>query len=186
MVEERIGLRYARSIYGLAKEKGLVKETLADMQMLAETSKGSRELLAVLRSPIISGDAKHNVLTKLFGAHFTSAISPLLVDILVRKGREQYLAAVAHGFVAIYDEENKVKRGVLKTATPLNAASLAQIQSTMEARTGEKFEMVVEIDPTLIGGFTLKVGDTLFDGSISSSLRTMSQEFKKNMYIKAF
>lgn len=186
MVEERIGLRYARSIYGLAKEKGLLTQTLTDMQMMAETCKGSQELTAVLRSPIINGDAKHAVMTKLFGSRYTSPMSQMLVDILVRKGREQYLLAVAKGFVALYDEENKVLRGVLKTATPLSDATLAQIKASMETRTGEKFEMAVEIDPTLIGGFTLQVGDKLFDGSVSGSLRTMAQEFKKNTYIRHF
>jgi len=186
MVEDRIGYRYAKSIYDLAKEKGMTADALVDMQLISETCKGSRDLLVMLKSPVVPSDAKQAVLRKVFDAHFKSALSRLLMDILVRKGREQYLDAVAAGFIQIHDEEHKVLRGKLTSAFALSAAQINSIRDQMQARTGETFEMEVVVDTALIGGFTLQVGDKFFDGSIASSLQDMTKEFKKNPYIKLF
>lgn len=186
MVEDRIGYRYAKSIYDIAAEKGQIASAKEDMMLIADTCKSSRDLVLMLRSPLIHSDDKRAVLTKVFAGKFQSEITPLLMDILVRKGREQYIESVAKSFILQYDVANKVLRGKLTTAVEPTAAQIAQIKSIMEAETGESFEMIVEVDAKLLGGFILQIGDRRFDGSVASSLRTLKQEFSKNIYIKQY
>ncbi|MEL6191863.1 MAG: ATP synthase F1 subunit delta [Bacteroidota bacterium] len=176
MVEDRIGYKYAKSIYSLAEEKKALKDVHADMQLLQETISESRELRNFLESPIIKTEAKEEVLTKIFGKEFKSEISTTLLQLLVRKGREAFLPHVASSFLDMYDKAHKIIRGVLTSAQKIPAAMLKKIVKAVEDKTGGKFEVSTEVNPDLIGGFTLKIDDQLFDGSVSSSIRRLKQD----------
>jgi F-type H+-transporting ATPase subunit delta len=86
----------------------------------------------------------------------------------------------------LYDRDKHIQRGKLISAQPMSDEQIAAIKKEVEKETGDTFEMDVEVDPELIGGFVLHIGDRLFDGSVASSLRKLKQDFKKNTYIKQF
>ena len=73
----------------------------------------------------------------------------------------------------------ELKGARLVSAHKLSSKEEKAIQTAMEEKIGKKLELTVEVDPELIGGFVLKVGDKLFDGSVSSSLRRIKQELTK-------
>lgn len=178
MVEDRIGLRYAKSIFELAQEKKVLEEVKADMDMIHTACKESREFSGFLKSPLIYATKKQAVLDLVFGKRYKSDFSKQLVEIIVRKGREMYLENVASSFIALYDEANKIVRGVLTTATALSKANRENIKKAIEAQTGASFEVEEKVNPELIGGFTLKIGDQLFDGSVANSIRRIKQSFQ--------
>ena len=179
MVEDRIGYRYAKSVFGLAEEKKMLDKVQADMETISAVCKASPDLVAMLNSPLISMGKKENIVTAVFEKLFTSELAPLLTQMLVRKGREMYLPHVANSFIQLYDESKGVERGTLVSAHKLSSKEEKAIQAAMEEKIGKKLELTVEVDPELIGGFVLKVGDKLFDGSVSSSLRRIKQELTK-------
>ncbi|MDP5170270.1 MAG: ATP synthase F1 subunit delta [Bacteroidia bacterium] len=176
MVEDRIGYRYAKSAFSLAQEHNELEAAKADMQMLHDLFAQSAEFRSMLQSPIIQGAKKQAVLDLIFKGKFETKVVEHLIRIIVSKGREPFLQNVASAFLDMYDEATGVLRGVLTSAVALPAATIAQIKASMESTTGKTFEMTTEVNPELIGGFTLKVGDSLFDGSMSSSLRRLKQE----------
>ena len=176
MVEDRIGYRYAKSAFSLAQEQKELDPAHADMKMIHDLCVDSRDFVGMLESPIIAREKKQEVLDKIFAGKYQTKMIPLLVQIIVQKGRESFLPNVAEAFLDMYDEAKGILRGVLTSATELPAATVAEIKSTMEKTSGKTFEMTTEIDPELLGGFRLKVGDKLFDGSVASSLRRLKQE----------
>ncbi|MEM6260884.1 MAG: ATP synthase F1 subunit delta [Bacteroidota bacterium] len=186
MVEDRIGYRYAKSIFGLAKEKDLLEEVRDDMQMVHDLNKTSRDFASMLKSPVIPPAKKKAVVEQLFKGKFKSQMSEYLVDIVLRKGREQYLGYISKSFLDLYDIEKHIRRGKLTSAVPLDAAQVEKIKSAVESQTGDSFEVEVEVDPALIGGFVLQVGDRLFDGSVASSLQQLKQEFSKNTFVRTY
>lgn len=179
MVEDRIGYRYAKSAFALAEEKNIVEETREDMGMIANVISSNREFAAFLKSPLISSSKKLTIVNEIFGGNYKSELAEMLVQLVVRKGREMYLPQVAESFLRLYDEAKKILRGVLTSAVPLSSDQMKKIKASMEEKSGKTFEMESEVNPELIGGFVLKVGDTLFDGSVASSLRKLNQEFSK-------
>lgn len=176
MVEDRIGYRYAKSAFSLAQEQKDLDNTHSDMKMISDLCQENHEFVAMLQSPIINGTKKQEVLNLIFKGKFETKLVPLLVEMIVRKGREAFLPHVAHSFMEMYDEVKGILRGVLTSAVELPKATIAEIKANLEKSSGKAFEFTTEIDPELIGGFTLKVGDTLFDGSIEASLRRLKQE----------
>lgn len=176
MVEDRIGYRYAKSAFSLAQEQKDLESVHTDMKMISDLCQESTEFVGMLESPIIGGSKKQEVLNLIFKGKFKTKLVPLLIEMIVRKGREAFLPNVAHSFMDMYDETKGIVRGVLTSAVKLPAATIAEIKANLEKSSGKSFEFTTEVNPDLIGGFSLKVGDTLFDGSIEASLRRLKQE----------
>lgn len=186
MIEDRIGYRYAKSIFDLAKEKNLLDEVKEDMSVIHEISEGSREFRVMLSSPLINVTKKEAILRSVFRDSLKSEFTKQLVNIIVRKGRERYLDNAAKSFLELYDRDKHILRGKLISAKPLSDEQVVAIRKQVEKETGDSFEMETEIDPELIGGFVLKIGDKIFDGSIASSLRKLQQDLTNKTYIKQF
>lgn len=177
MVEDRIGYRYAKSVYDLAAERKELEPVREDMMVISETLEGSYDLRGLMDSPLIKESKKQAILDLVFGKVLKTELVKNLIEIIVRKGREAFLHNVADAYLGLYDKEHKILRGTLISATALSAEAIKQVKTIMEEQTGQTFEFDTEIDPALIGGFTLKVGDSLFDGSISGSIRKVKREF---------
>lgn len=175
MVEERIGYRYAKSLFGLAEEKGLLEKTQTDMAMIQEITSGSRELRLLLQSPIVNGSKKGQILKEIFGSHYQSELVSMFVDLISRKGRERYLPQIADAFIKLYDESKGIVRGTLTSSVPLSTEQADEIRQMLEKKMGKTFVIEEEVNPELIGGFTLKIGDDLYDGSVASSLRKLKK-----------
>ncbi|RMG68402.1 MAG: ATP synthase F1 subunit delta [Bacteroidetes bacterium] len=181
MVEDRIGYRYAKSAFSLAVEQKQLDQVQADMALVHRVVEENRELRMLLDSPLVHASKKQAVLDGIFKSHYQSEITPLLVQMVVRKGRERYLPQVTHAFLSMYDEDQGIVRGVLTSAAPLSAKTQQEIKAVVEKETGKRLIMETKEDASLIGGFTLKVGDRLFDGTIVSGLRRLRQRFKHSV-----
>lgn len=183
MIEIRLGDRYAKSIIDLAREKGEIEAVRNDFAYIRDLCKQSPDFLNMLKSPLINTYKKEVIIQKVLGGKL-SAITTNLVDIIVRKKREGYLPDIAERYLAQYDAEKNVTRGVLISAAPLSEDQKARIRAIVERDLKTSFIVEEKIDPSLIGGFVLRIGDKLFDGSVSYNLRQLKQEFEKNPYIK--
>lgn len=182
MIEVRLGDRYAKSILDLAVERGTLDKVWQDFRLIASVADANPDFVRMLKSPIIQADKKHAILKSLFGK--TNEITQHFLKILVDKKREGYLRDIAIRFLSQYDAYKNITRGVLVSASPLTPAQKADIKKVVEKDLQTTFELEERIDPNLIGGFTLRVGDKLLDSSLSTRLRKLKQEFSKNPYVK--
>ncbi len=179
MSDIRIASRYAKSLIDLAVERGTVNEVHADVKLLHEVLAGSKELVNLLKSPIIRGDQKLKVLDKAFKASFTE-LSMLFLSTVVRKNRESYLPLIAKEFISIYNERNNIAKATVTTASAVDAATLESIKKQLEKESGKTIEIESSVDPAIIGGLVVRLGDTLYDASIAKKLRKIKQEIVLN------
>lgn len=183
MQNPRLASRYAKSLLDLAVEQNSLDATLADVQLLDAVSRQSRDFANVLRSPIINGDKKQSIINAVIGdriAPLTKAFITLLVD----KGREANLPEIAGSFIAQYKDMKNIRTVKLTTATPLNDNVKQAIKNkVLASMENSQVEMHEEINPDLIGGFVLEVGDKLFDASIRRDLNDVKSQFLKNIYV---
>ncbi|MFK7969408.1 MAG: ATP synthase F1 subunit delta [Bacteroidia bacterium] len=186
MVEDRIGYRYAKSIFDLAKEKNMLEDVHADMAYIHEVCMTSPDFVRVLESPIINEGKKNSILKEVVGKHMQSDMTKLLTDQIVRKGRERYLDNMAKAFVQLYDLEKHISHAVLTSATPLTDDQVSKIKAQLAKQTGDTIDLVVKVDESLLGGFVLKLGDQLFDGSVASGLRKLRQEFGDSSFERKY
>ena len=183
MIEIKLGDRYANSILVLAQERGQVERVREDFQLIQKVCRSNPDFVNMLESPLIKSDKKQHILDAIFGKSFCD-ITQTLIEIIVRKRRGGYLDDIADRYLFQYDKLNNITRGILRCAASLTADQIAKIKQLVEKEFKTSFEIVHEIDPSLLGGFVLNIGDRQFDASISTRLRALKNEFDSNPYVK--
>ncbi len=178
----RVSYRYAKSLLGLAIEQNLLEQVYADMSLIADTSRVSRDFVVLLRSPIVKTDKKISVIEKVFEGRL-SPISSGFIRIITRHHRENYLPEIAESFVSQYKAYKQIAQAEVTTATALDTATRERIIRLVEQTEGRKVEIDEKVDPSILGGLIVKVGDKQYDGSISRKLKELKKDFSKNAYI---
>jgi F-type H+-transporting ATPase subunit delta len=182
MSEIRVASRYAKSLIDLAQEKGVLEQVHADMQLFAKTVKESRDFKLFLTNPIISHGKKLAVLKSLF----TGKVSELTLRfflLITEKNREAHLENVALEFIRQYNEIKGIEKAQVTTAVALSPELRAQLNQKVALMTGKTIQLEEKVDPSIIGGFLLRVGDKQVDDTVRTSLRALKNKFKENPYI---
>ena len=185
MSEYRIASRYAKSLLDLAVEKGKLEQVNKDMKLLSDLAAQNRDLVLMLKSPIITHDKKLAVLNKVFAGK-VDEMTLAFFQILTRKQREAYLVFVAEEFHHQYNTHKGIEEATITTTFALDAKLKAEFSKVVEKITSKKVELTEVVDESIIGGFVLKIGDRQIDDSVSSKLKALRLEFTKNHYEKAY
>lgn len=183
MQNPRLASRYAKSLIDIAKEQQNLEAVLTDMELIRNTMTSSRELSLAVSSPIIKGDKKAAILKAVFGDSLQK-VTTMFIDLLISKGREASLAEIAEGYIAQYKRLNHVHTVKLTTAAPIDEELKGLVAGKVASEMKEgKVEINTAVEPELIGGFVLQVGDKLFDASVRRDLMDVKNQFSKNIYV---
>ncbi|MNR12285.1 ATP synthase subunit delta [compost metagenome] len=135
------------------------------------------ELEAILKNPIVPLDKKQGILQGIFGGK-VHAITASFFKLIVSKGRSSILYDTSEQFIAQYNAIKGIVTAEVTSASALTDANKAEIISLVKKELGANEVLVKEkVNPELIGGFILKVGDRQFDASIASGLTKLKKEF---------
>lgn len=183
MQNPRLATRYAKSLLQLAMEQNILEPVYKDMLFLQSAIKNNRELLTLLRSPIVKADAK----TKIINAVTEGRVNELtkaFTTLLITKGRERNLPEVINAFVDQYKEHKGIYTVKLTTAAPISEAVKQTIIDKVRSTSNmQQIEMETKVDEKLIGGFVLQAGDKLVDASIAYDLREIAKQFENNDFV---
>ena len=183
MPNPRLAARYAKSLIDLAIEKGQLEQVFADMQWLQAVSKSNKDFVNLLRSPIIKPDTKKKILSAVTAGKLGELVAAFN-NLLITKGRESNLPEIANAFVDQYKKYKNIQVIKLTTAEPVSDALKNAIVAQVKKTAGfQNIELEEKVNPDLIGGFVLQVGDQLVDASISYDLRTIAKQFENNDFI---
>lgn len=182
MKETRSALRYARAILNLAKETGKESEVNENMQFIAATISESADLETMLKSPVIKASEKKKVLNALFSNHI-NVISLGLFNLLEENKRMPILISIAKQYTIIYDYFKNMDIAKVTTAVPLSKELEEKVLAKVIELTGNKASIENIVNPAILGGFVLRVGDIQYDASISNHLNELRKEFDNSHYI---
>lgn len=184
MADQRIASRYVKSLLSLAIDQNALEEVHRDMQMFDQVCESNRDFLVMMRSPIIKHDLKRDILEKLFRDR-VHALTWAILDIITRKNREALLPAIADDFHRAYNEYKEIGFSRVTTAVKLDDSLRKEIIAVAQKLSRrQNIELVEKVDPALIGGFVLNVGDQQIDASVASRLRSLRHSFSYNPYQK--
>ena len=183
MVETKVASRYAKAILGLAIEQGIIDAVNNDMELIAATCDGSKDLTLLLNKPIVTVDKKIKILTEIFGKKINK-LTLEFITIITKKRREPNLEAIAREFIALYKEHKGIETVVITSAVGLDDKLRKEVLALVQKDTKSEIELVEKVDKSLIGGFIIRKGDKEFDASILKNLQKITREFKSNSYIK--
>jgi len=167
-----VARRYAQALTQEAQSADQLDAVDADVALLAETLEGSRELRFALTSPVVSQPKKAAVLQGLF-ADKVEPLTNRFLTLLVEKQRDGLIPEILDAYRALRDERTGTVDATVRTAKPLSAAERDGLQAALEARAGKTVRMQVVIDPALVGGLVVRIGDIVYDRSVKHQLETL-------------
>ena len=183
MIVAPVAYRYARSLMQLAIEQAQLPTVQEDMRLVAQVCAENRELTVVLKSPLIKGDKKDKILSLIFAGKISKLTSSFM-GIMVRKGREAMLPQVAEAFDEIRKQHDGVVTCVVTSAVALDDAARKKVADlASEKFPGKSILLSEKVDPALIGGVIIRIGDEQYDGSVSRQLNDLRRKFSENPYI---
>ena len=182
MKDARAAIRYAKAILNLAKDSKDETAVYNDMLFVATTITENDEFEVMLRSPIVKSSDKINVLNAIF-ADKVNNITLGLFHLLQDNKRIDILHSVAKQYAIIYDFDKHMQVAKVTTAVALTADLEKQILEKIVSLTGENANLENVVNPAILGGFILRVGDVQYDASISNYLNELKKEFDNSHYI---
>ncbi len=183
MYSPKLSRRYAKSLYGLAKERGEEDTCLKDMEYIHQICVESPDFENMVESPIINPEKKEDIFNAILKGN-VSELSLQFVLLMTRKGREKHLKNIAEAYVTIYNTDHRIKILSLTTATELSQTEIDKIVNKVKSQVdASELEVRHTINPDLIGGFVVQVEDKLFDASVKRDLNDINKQFHKNAYI---
>jgi len=171
-----VSSRYAKSLLDLAQQQGRLDAVKTDIDGVIAVLRANSELLAVLKNPLIGTAKKCSVLTGVFGKKLDPVILAFF-HILVTKGRAAILLDIAREFVREYNEAKGIVRATVTSAVPLSAVSLSALRDRIAGQINAEVILSNPVDPALIGGFVVRVGDRQVDASIAGRLHRLEKHF---------
>jgi|ERR1700733_10441613 len=177
-MNRRVAARYALALMDLGEEMKVLDKIADDLRDIEVAIHASRELGMALSSPVVTPDRKLRIMREIFGNR-TSEITMKFIELLVRKGRPEYILATAEEFLAMLDAKQNIVNAKVSSAIKLTEEEQTQLQAKLEKMTGKRIRPEFLLDPELRGGFIARIGDELVDASLRHQLMLLREEFKR-------
>lgn len=173
----KVATRYAKSLLEIAIEQNNIDSVSGDMQYLFATNRDNRDFQILLSSPIVKADKKIAIFEAIFDQFETSSMA--FVRLITKNGRERYLPDIAEAFDAQVKEFKGIVPVSLISATQLDNATKDAILDKVRTQVAGSLEVTEQIDPELIGGFIVRMGDRQIDASVASQLNNLKQQLTR-------
>lgn len=169
--------RYATALFDIAFDKGAMIQFEKEARMIKKVFDEEPEYIKLLNHPSIIEKEEEKI--ELVEKAFTGQVSDEfigLMALMIKKSRTEYLTRVLEQFIYMAQEAAGVLKAQVTSAMPLTNQQLAQIKSNIEKNTGKTIEMDTTVDPSIIGGLIVRVGDKVVDGSIKGQMDALKSQ----------
>jgi F-type H+-transporting ATPase subunit delta len=178
MANETLARRYATAIFSLAKDADAIPQIRTDLHVVKSVLDGDEAARKFFRSPVIDRKEKAGIVERAFGLLHEIALHSVLL--LVRKRRE----AIFDEIVAQYDLLEERSRGAsplrIESARELDPGELRELVDKLARRYSTTFDVTQSVDPHLIGGVRITLGDKQIDGSVAGRLDDLARMLSSN------
>lgn len=177
MSDRIIARRYAGALYEEARRNGEVSTVDADVAILRESLADARELVRFLQSPIISRDKKQTVVERLL----SNRLQPLtmrFIRLLIENEREYLLPEIVTSYTQLRDVQEGVVEAMATLPVPPAEKEKQRLAEAVERLTGKRVRLSVRQDPRILGGVIVRVGDTVYDGSVLHQLQNLREQWQ--------
>jgi F-type H+-transporting ATPase subunit delta len=170
----RAAIRYAKAILEIADSKKVASQVSADMALVSSTINTNLELNTFIQSPTINVEQKESALLAIFAN--SNVVTKSLFHLLMENKRFEILDAIALEYNKLFDIMNGVEVAQVTTAVAMDSALEAKVSAKIATFSDKKITIENTIDPSIIGGFILRIGDKQYNGSVANRLQVLKRE----------
>jgi len=174
MASTRAAIRYAKAILDLANSKGVAEVVNNDMKSIAQAIGSNEELSTFIQNPTTKVELKESALLEVFAD--VNGVTKGLFHLLFENKRFEILEAIALEYNTLFDQSNGVEIAKVTTAIPMDADLEAKVLAKIATLSDKKITIENIVDPSIIGGFILRIGDNQYNASVSNRLQVLKRE----------
>jgi ATP synthase F1 delta subunit len=174
---EEIASVYARSLFEVAQEQGKLDDVRKQLGEFAEALSENQEMQVFFFSPYFSTEEKEEGLGKI-----VSGADPIIenfLQLLIEKHRVPTTFAIRRAFDELWQQENKLLPVEVTSAIELDKKTVKDIGERIGDETGQKIELTERVDPDILGGLVVRVGNSIIDASIRARLDSLRKQVAK-------
>ncbi|HTJ84232.1 MAG TPA: ATP synthase F1 subunit delta [Polyangiaceae bacterium] len=173
MIASNIARRYARAVLELGAETNTLDAMVRELADASAAYEASEEFRDALENPLVSHEAKHMILDEVGTRVGASAVTKNLLKMLCDRRRLRALPRISQLLTELADARKGIVHAEVTTAVQLSDSFYERLKGQLERMTGQKIVLNRKVDPTLVGGVSTRMGDTIIDGSLRASLAEM-------------
>ena len=174
---EEIASVYARSLFEVAKEQGKLDEVREQIGQVADALDADRELQIFFFSPYFSTEEKQEGLRKVVDGAEPAVLN--FLELLLENHRMPALFRIRRAYDELWEHENKLLPVTITSAVELDEDVARRIGEQIGEQTGQRVELTKTVDPEIIGGLVLRVGNSILDASIRNRLDNLRKNVAK-------
>ncbi|MDN3708711.1 ATP synthase F1 subunit delta [Myroides ceti] len=175
MAGTRAAIRYAKAILEVSNAKGKAEVVKSDMNDIVNAISESKELNDFIGNPVIKGEVKLAALLEVFAG--ADEDTKALFHLLLQNKRFDILNAIAKQYNVLYDEFAGVEVAYVTTAVPMTPELETKVLSKIKQLSSKSVTIVNKVNPDIIGGFIIRIGDQQFNASVADKLSQLKREF---------
>jgi len=168
---------YARSLFEVAKENDVLDEVHEQLGEFADELEQNRDLQVFFFSPYFSSEEKSDGISKVVDGADERFVR--FLELLAERHRMPVLMRIRREFEAMFAEERKLLPVTITSAVELDKNTVKRIGKRIEEQTGKSIELATNVDPDVIGGLSMQVGNLIMDATIRSRLERLRKEVAK-------
>lgn len=179
MTDRTVAKRYAKALYDIGTEQGKSEIFAENLNELAALLEANEEVGAMLLNQSIQNDDKKKAINALLNGMEPMVIN--FVDLVVDKNRAGSLIAMCASYIELMEEQANVARAEIISAVPLTEEQVKKIEDKFSGIVGQTVKAETSVDASLIGGVKVRIGDTVYDGSLASQLKKLNDSLKQTV-----
>jgi F-type H+-transporting ATPase subunit delta len=174
---EEIASVYARSLFEVAQEKGKLDDVREQLGEFADALDSNQEMQVFFFSPYFSTQEKVDGLGRILSG--ADPIVKNFLELLIEKHRVPTIFQIRRVYDELWQRENKLLPVEVTSAIELDKKTVKQIGDRIGEETGQKIELTERVDPDILGGLVVRVGNSIIDASIRARLDTLRKQVAK-------
>jgi len=178
MLKGAVGSRYAEALYAIAERETAVEAIEQELVAVEALVRENRDLQKMLYHPRITSEDKKSLLSELLSGK-VSEVTMEFMKLLVDRQREQFLSDIVEYYVSLANKARNVTEAKIASAVELTSEEKKDLAAMLDKITGKKVETSYIVDPSLIGGVVVRIGDRVIDGSIRTRLATLREHLRQ-------
>jgi len=173
--QQQVAAIYAKAFLATGEKTGKTDALVEELHDLCVQLEQFPDFKAVLASALVSSEEKSQMLDRVLGSKVSSVMLDFL-KVLGAHGRLDVLQAIEEEVSRLHDELRGRVRVEVRTATPIADGMSRPLRAALERLLGGEPKLDAQVDPALIGGIVLRVGDTVYDGSVARQLAEVRRQ----------
>ena len=178
MLNRSVARRYAEAFFSIAQEQNKVDQYQQELEKLVQIIEETENLKEYLAHLLVPANEKKEIVAKIFSDQISSTTLNFL-NILIDKRREAYITAIALEYRDMADESRNIAKADLIAAQDVSEEDVKMLAEKLSASMGKTVQLKVSVDPSLLGGVKIRLGDQIIDGTVAKKLAMLKEQLKQ-------